>query len=53
MKTQTITLELRAGEGGSDASLLVEDMTNIYQKSCRLNDFDCNIVEQRKGFVKL
>lgn len=48
-----IVVELRAGEGGLDASLLVVDMANIYKKACQLNNFQFEIIEQRKGFIKL
>lgn len=44
MKTNGITLEIRAAEGGDDAKLLVEDMANIYMRACRDNDFRCETV---------
>jgi protein subunit release factor A len=44
-----IILEIRVGEGGDDAKLLVEDMTNIYLKSAKNNNFSYEIVEKRSG----
>lgn len=51
MKTE-IRLEIRAAEGGNDSKLLVEDLTNIYVKSCRNQDFECEI-QMRDGFASL
>lgn len=39
MKTETITLELRAAEGGEDSKLLVRDMAAMYIKAARNNNF--------------
>lgn len=50
---ETIILEIRDMEGGSDAKLLVVDMCNIYTKFCHKNNITCVIQEQRSGFVKL
>lgn len=36
---ETIVLEIRASEGGNDSKLLVNDLANIYVKSCRNNNF--------------
>ena len=46
-------LELRVGEGGADAKLLVADMKDIYIRAAKANNFSCNIVEEREGFVSL
>jgi protein subunit release factor A len=32
---QTITVEIRAAEGGDDAKLLVEDQAAVYGKFCK------------------
>lgn len=49
----SIILELRIGEGGEDAKLLVTDMKDIYIKAVKANNFSYNIVEEREGFVSL
>lgn len=49
MKTKTIILEIRAAEGGQDSKLLVEDISNIYIKSARNNNFEYKVTEQRSG----
>jgi len=36
---ETIVIEIRAGEGGEDSKLLVEDMYNIYTRAARINNF--------------
>lgn len=36
---EKIMLEIRNAEGGSDAKLLVEDMTDLYIKTCKAQDF--------------
>jgi protein subunit release factor A len=43
---KTIVIEIRASEGGNDSKLLVKDLTNIYLKSCRNNNFTFNVVEK-------
>ncbi len=37
---EKITLEIRDAEGGSDAKLLVSDMTDIYLKAAKANNFN-------------
>jgi len=37
---KTYKLEIRDAEGGTDAKLLVEDMTNIYIKACKINNIN-------------
>ncbi len=37
---KTFKLEIRDAEGGKDAQLLVEDMTNIYTKPCKINNIN-------------
>ncbi len=49
---ETIILELRAGEGGSDSVMLVEDMTEIYAKSIRQQNFKIiDDIEVNPGFA--
>jgi protein subunit release factor A len=50
---QTINLEIRDAEGGTDAKLLVSEMVDIYTKAARLNNLECNLVEERNGFAHL
>lgn len=53
MKTQSIIIEVRASEGGSDSKLLVNDLVNIYIKSCRIKDFEYSIIDNREGNTSL
>lgn len=53
MKKESIVLEIRASEGGTDSKLIVEDMANIYLKSARINEFDCKILEKRDGYISV
>lgn len=39
MKKQSVTVEIRAAEGGEDAKLLVQDMVAIYKKAATINSF--------------
>jgi len=39
MKKESVTVEIRAAEGGDDACLLVNDMTAIYKKAATINSF--------------
>lgn len=48
-----INLEIRDGNGGTDAKLLVKEMLDIYTKTARNNDLNCNVVEVREGFAHL
>jgi protein subunit release factor A len=43
---ETIVVEIRASEGGNDSKLLVNDLTDIYTKSCRNNNFSYKVVEK-------
>lgn len=43
---KTIVIEIRASEGGNDSKLLVKDLTNIYLKSCRNNNFAYKVEEK-------
>jgi peptide chain release factor 1 len=47
----TIVLEIRAAEGGTDSKLLVEDMTEIYVKSIRQQNFTVENMEINDGFA--
>ena len=49
----TIHLEIRDAEGGTDAKLLVTEMQDIYTKTARNNNIECNVVEVRNGFAHL
>ncbi len=53
MKKESIILEIRAGEGGSDAKLLVSDMLNIYIRSIRNQNFQYKVEEERDGFASI
>lgn len=50
---KTINLEIRDGNGGSDAKLLVMEMQDIYTKTAKNNNIDCSVVDAREGFVHL
>lgn len=49
---ETITIEIRASEGGNDSKLLVKDLTDIYTKSCRNNEFSYK-TDERDGSVNI
>jgi protein subunit release factor A len=49
---ETLVIEIRASEGGNDSKLLVNDLTNIYTKSCRNNNFSYKVVE-KDGIAKI
>jgi protein subunit release factor A len=49
---ETLVIEIRASEGGNDSKLLVNDLTNIYTKSCRNNNFSYK-VEERDGVANI
>jgi peptide chain release factor 1 len=53
MKKESIVLEIRASEGGSDSKLIVEDMMNIYLKSARVNSFESKVLERRDGYASI
>jgi protein subunit release factor A len=48
-----INLEIRDGNGGGDAKLLVMEMQGIYMKTAKNNDIECSIIDVREGFVHL
>lgn len=47
---ETIVIEIRASEGGNDSKLLVKDLTGIYIKTCRNNNFSSKL-EEREGIA--
>lgn len=47
-----IIIEIRASEGGNDSKLLVKDLTDIYSKSCRNNNFKYK-VEEKDSLVNI
>lgn len=53
MKQESIILEIRAGEGGSDAKLLVSDTLHIYSKSAKNHGFGYKVTEEREGFAAI
>lgn len=54
MKNQeSIILEIRAAEGGSDSKLLVKDLLDIYIKSAKNQNFSYQITEIRDGFASI
>jgi len=54
MKNQeTIILEIRAAEGGSDSKLLVKDLLDIYIKSAKNQNFSHKIDQLRDGFASI
>lgn len=50
---KSINLEIRDAEGGTDAKLLVREMHDIYSKTAKMNNLDCQTIEVRDGFVHL
>jgi len=50
---EKIILEIRAAEGGKDADLLVGEMADVYQKSAKIQNFKCQVLNQRPGFTSL
>ena len=42
-------MEIRPGEGGDDARLLVADQLGIYVNYCKLQELQCELVEEGKG----
>jgi protein subunit release factor A len=50
---EKLNIEIRDAEGGTDAKLLVSEMTDIYTKTARLNNLECNVVETKEGFAHL
>ena len=46
-----IILEIRAGEGGTDSDLLVDDMKEFYLKSIKNNNFTLTDIDQDTGYV--
>jgi len=49
---ETIIVEIRASEGGNDSKLLVKDLTDIYMKYSRNNNFSYKF-EERDGIAKI
>lgn len=49
----SITLEIRAAEGGADSKLLVEDMAAMYIKAAERKSFSVTTNHWREGFVSL
>ena len=52
-RKESILLEIRAGEGGRDAKLLVKDTLNIYLKSAKNQSFESKLKEKREGFASI
>ena len=50
---ETIYIELRAGTGGLDSSLLVQELTDIYSKSCQVYGFSFSLKQWSEGFAKI
>lgn len=51
-----VLVEIRSGEGGNDAKLLVNELFQIYMKWCKRHDFDVEITysaEAAGGFSRL
>jgi protein subunit release factor A len=47
-----LIIEIRSGEGGKDANLLVKDMMNVYIKSAKNQNFDFKI-EEKEGYASI
>ena len=48
-----IMLEIRVGEGGDDAKLLVTEMANIYLKSAKNKNFRVESVTEKAGLTTI
>lgn len=53
MKQKTIILEIRTGEGGNDAKLLIKDMANIYIRSASNQNFECKVFDEKDGYISI
>jgi protein subunit release factor A len=42
-------MEIRPGEGGEDAKLLVSDQANIYTRYCLRNNISISVEDVRSG----
>ena len=50
---QKITLEIRAGEGGQDANLLVKEMAGIYEKAAKVENFTFSLLSEKVGYASI
>lgn len=50
---EKVTLEIRAGEGGKDANLLVKEMAVIYEKAAKVEKFSYRILEEKMGYASV
>ena len=50
---EKVYIQIRRGEGGKDAALLVEDMADMYIKSAKINNFQYAILENKDGMIVL
>jgi protein subunit release factor A len=53
MEKNKILLELRIGEGGDDAKLLIKDMRDIFLKFCKNSLFETKIKEEKEGLISI
>jgi len=50
---ETIIVEIRSAEGGSDSKLLARDLADVYKKAARVENFSFSTVEEREGYISL
>lgn len=50
---KSILVEIRAGEGGDDAKMLVKEQFGIYERTCKLNQLWLDVIDEREGFCAL
>ena len=48
---EKIIIEIRDGEGGQDAKLLIKEMAEIYKKTARVENFKIETIEEKNGFT--
>jgi len=48
---EKIFIEIRDGEGGQDAKLLVREMAEIYKRTAKVENFKIETLEEREGFA--
>ena len=50
---ESIILEIRPGEGGKDAILLVSEMAEFYKKTAKIENFQVKTLEEKNSITSL
>jgi|AntAceMinimDraft_9_1070365.scaffolds.fasta_scaffold06764_4 protein subunit release factor B len=48
---EKIILQIKSGEGGKDANLLVKEMAEIYKRTVKVENFKIETIEEKNGFT--